>query len=50
MKSVEEVTPEWEEIEVAADSGASESVVSEDMLQGVGKLKGMPRRRVYSTK
>ena len=35
LKSVEEVVPEWEEIEMAVDSGASESVVSEDMLTGV---------------
>ena len=33
LKSVEEVAPEWEEIEMAVDSGASESVVSEEMLQ-----------------
>ena len=39
LKSVEEV-PEWEEIEMAVDSGASESVVSEDMLTRVTTVEG----------
>ena len=33
LNAVEEVALEWEEIEMAVDSGASESVVSEEMLQ-----------------
>ena len=39
LKSVEEV-PEWEEIEMAVDSGASESVVSEEMLTRVATVQG----------
>ena len=50
LKSVEEVAPELEEIEMALDSGVSESVVSEDLLTGVETVEGIPRRRVYSTK
>ena len=45
LKSVEEVTPEWEEIEMAVDSGASESVVSEDMLQGVETVEGYAKKK-----
>jgi len=33
-------TPEWEEIEMAVDSGASESVVNEEQLSGVETLEG----------
>jgi len=45
LKSVEEVAPEWEEIEMAVDSGASESVVSEDMLQGVETVEGYAKKK-----
>ena len=45
LKSVEEVTPEWEEMEMAVDSGASESVVSEDMLQGVETVEGYAKKK-----
>ena len=40
LNAVEEVALEWEEIEMAVDSGTSESVVSEDMLNGVETLEG----------
>ena len=40
LHAVEEVAPEWEEIQMAVDSGASESVVSEDMLNGVETVEG----------
>jgi len=40
LNAVEEAAPEWEEIEMAVDSGASESVVSEDRLNGVETLEG----------
>ena len=39
LKSVEEV-PEWEVLEMAVDSGASESVVSDEMLTRVTTVKG----------
>jgi len=45
LKSVEEVVPEWEEIEMAVDSGASESVVSEDMLTGVETVEGYAQKK-----
>jgi len=45
LKSVEEVAPEWEEIEMAVDSGASESVVSEDMLTGVETVEGYAQKK-----
>ena len=45
MSSVEEVVPEWEEIEMAVDSGASESVVSEDMLTGVETVEGYAKKK-----
>ena len=44
LNAVEEVAPEWEEIEMAVDSGASESVVSEDMLNGVETLEGKAKK------
>ena len=44
LKSVEEV-PEWEEIEMAVDSGASESVVSEDMLTRVTTVEGYAQKK-----
>ena len=37
--------PEWEEIEMAVDSGASESVVNEGMLNGVETLEGPDKKR-----
>ena len=40
-----EVVPEWEEIEMAVDSGASESVVSEDMLTGVETVEGFVQKK-----
>jgi len=45
LKSVEEVVPEWEEIEMAVDSGASESVVSEDMLTGIATVEGYAQKK-----
>jgi len=44
LNAVEEVVPEWEEIEMAVDSGASESVVSEDMLNGVETVEGKAKK------
>ena len=44
LNAVEEVAPEWEEIEMAVDSGASESVVSEDMLNGVETVEGKAKK------
>ena len=44
LNAVEEVAPEWEEIEMAVDSGASESVVSEEMLQGVETVEGYAKK------
>ena len=37
--------PEWEEIEMAVDSGASESVVNEGQLNGIEPLEGPDTRR-----
>ena len=39
LKSVEEA-PEWEVLEMAVDSGASESVVSDEMLTSVDTVEG----------
>ena len=39
LKSVEEV-PEWEVLEMAVDSGASESVVSDEMIMSVETVEG----------
>ena len=36
---------EWEEIELAVDSGASETVIGEDMLAGVETKEGLASRR-----
>jgi len=44
LKSVEEA-PEWEEIEMVVDSGASESVVSEDMLTRVTTVEGYAQKK-----
>ena len=44
LNGVEEVVPEWEEIEMAVDSGASESVVSEDMLNGIETVEGQAKK------
>ena len=44
LNAVEEKAPAWEEIEMAVDSGASESVVSEDMLNGVETLEGKAKK------
>ena len=38
-------TPEWEEIEMAVDSGASESVVNEEQLSGAETLEGEANKR-----
>ena len=38
-------TPEWEEIEMAVDSGASESVVNEEQLNGIETLEGEAKKR-----
>ena len=45
LNAVEEVVPEWEEIEMAVDSVASESVVSEDMLQRVETVEGWAKKK-----
>ena len=37
-----EATQEWEEIEMAVDSGATETVVSEDMVKAVETQPGKP--------
>ena len=37
--------PEWEEIEMAVDSGASESVVNEGQLNGIETLEGPDKKR-----
>ena len=37
--------PEWEEIEMAVDSGASESVVNEGQLDGIETLEGPDKKR-----
>ena len=42
--------PEWEEIEIAVDSGASESVVNEEQLSGVETLEGEAKKMGSSTK
>ena len=44
LNAVEEVAPEWEEIEMAVDSGASESVVNEEQLSGVETLEGKAKQ------
>jgi len=44
LKSVEEA-PEWEAIEMAVDSGASESVVSEEMLTRVTTVEGDAQKK-----
>ena len=36
---------EWEEVEVAVDSGATETVVGEDMIKGVETKEGEAARR-----
>ena len=41
---VEEVQ-EWEEVEMAVDSGATETVVGEDMIKGVETKQGEATRR-----
>ena len=38
-------TPEWEEIEMAVDSGASGSVVNEEQLNGIETLEGEAKKR-----
>ena len=40
-----EELPEWEEIEMAVDSGATETVVGEDMIKGVETKPGEATRR-----
>ena len=35
----------WEELELAVDSGATENVVSEDMLQSVEMKEGLAAKR-----
>ena len=38
-------TPEWEEIEMAVDPGASESVVNEEQLNGIETLEGEAKKK-----
>ena len=38
------MAPEWEEIEMAVDSGASESVVNEEQLSGVETVEGKAKK------
>ena len=40
-----EETQEWEEIEMAVDSGATETVVSEDMIKAVETKPGEAMKR-----
>ena len=42
--------PEWEEIEAAVDSGASESVVNEEQLSGVETLEGKAKKMGFNMK
>ena len=44
VRSIEEA-PEWEEIQMAVDSGATESVVGEDMLTNVKTEEGESKRK-----
>ena len=44
LKPVEEV-PEWEEIEMVVDAGASESAVSDDMLTRVTTVEGYAQKK-----
>ena len=44
LNVIEEAAPEWEEIEMAVDSGASESVVNEEQLSGVETLEGKAKK------
>jgi len=44
LNIIEEAAPEWEEIEMAVDSGASESVVNEEQLSGVETLEGKAKK------
>ena len=44
LNVIEEVAPEWEEIEMVVDSGASESVVNEEQLSGVETLEGKAKK------
>ena len=46
LNEVEEVAPEWEEIEMAVDSGASESVVNEEQLSGAETVEGTAKKGV----
>ena len=36
---------EWEELEFAVDSGATETVIGEDALKAVKKIEGAPYKR-----
>ena len=38
-------TPEWEEIELGVDSGATETVVGPDMLPGIERQDGEQKRK-----
>ena len=40
-------TPEWEEIEIAVDPGASQSVVNEGQLNGIETLEGDAKKRGF---
>ena len=44
VNAMEEI-PEWEEVEMAVDSGATETVVGEDMIQGIETTQGEGARR-----
>ena len=44
LNIIEEAAPEWEEIEMVVDSGASQSVVNEEQLSGVETLEGKAKK------
>ena len=46
----EEEEEGWEELEIAVDSGATETVIPEDMLPGVELREGEAYRRGSDTK
>ena len=50
MKSIKEAEDEWEEVELAVDSGATESVVHEEMATNVATVPGEASRRGVSYK
>ena len=44
LNIIGEAAPEWEEIEMAVDSGASESVVNEEQLSGMETVEGKAKK------